>query len=483
MNNSKQMSARERINTLLDDNSFVEIGALVSARNTDFNMKEKEVPSDGVVTGYGTVDDSLVYVYSQDASVLGGSIGEMNARKISKVYELAMKVGVPVVGFIDCAGMRLQEATDALDAFGNLYSMQTMASGVIPQLTAVFGTCGGGAALIPAMTDFTFMTEDGGRLFVNTPNALEGNEISKCDTAAAKYQAQAGLVDVLGEDEGEVIEKIRQLLTLLPANNDDSAVYEIGSDDLNRENPALSGVLDTAYILNDISDDHVFFETKGMYAKDMVTGFIRLNGQTVGAVANRTEILDENGEVSEKMDAVLSSAGARKAADFVKFCDAFNIPVLTLVNVEGYKATKHEERTIAKASAALAHAYAQATVPKVSIIVGNAFGSAYLAMNSRHIGADMVYAYPQAKVGMMEAEAAVKIIYADEIKASGDALKLIAEKAAEYEALQTSPVSAAKRGYVDDIIEPAATRKRAIAAFEMLYTKREDRPFKKHGTI
>lgn len=483
MNNSKQMSARERINTLLDDNSFVEIGALVSARNTDFNMREKEVPSDGVVTGYGTVNDSLVYVYSQDASVLGGSIGEMNAKKILKVYELAMKVGVPVVGFIDCAGMRLQEATDALDAFGNLYSMQTMASGVIPQLTAVFGTCGGGAALIPAMTDFTFMTKDGGRLFVNTPNALEGNEISKCDTAAAEYQAQAGFVDVLGEDEAEVIEKIRQLLMFLPANNDDNALCEMESDDLNRENPALSEVLDTAYILKDISDDHEFFETKAMYAKEMVTGFIRLNGQTVGAVANRTEILDENGETAEKMDAVLSTAGARKAADFVKFCDAFNIPVLTLVNVEGYKATKHEERTIAKAGAALAHAYAQATVPKVSIIVGNAFGSAYLAMNSRHIGADMVYAYPQAKIGMMEAEAAVKIIYADEIKASGDALKLIAEKTAEYEALQTSPVSAAKRGYVDDIIEPAATRKRAIAAFEMLYTKREDRPFKKHGTI
>ena len=428
------------------------------------------------------MDDSLVYVYSQDASVLGGSIGEMHAKKIAKVYEMAMKVGVPVVGFIDCAGMRLQEATDALDAFGNLYALQTKASGVIPQLTAIFGTCGGGAALIPAMTDFTFMSKEG-RLFVNTPNALLGNEISKCDTAEAAYQAKAGLVDVLCEDEQETIGKVRELLCLLPSNNDDSALYDVCEDDLNRENPALSGCMDTAYILRDISDNYKFFETKGEYAKEMVTGFISLNGQTVGAVANRTEILDENGEVSETMDALLTSAGAKKAADFVRFCDAFNIPVLSMVNTEGYKATKHEERTIARSCACLTEAFADATVPKVSIIVDKAIGSAYIAMNSRHIGADLVYAYPTSKIGMMDAEAAVKIIYADEIKASENAPALIAQKAAEYEALQTSPLSAAKRGYVDDIIEPAATRKRAVAAFEMLYTKREERPFKKHGTL
>ena len=322
-----------------------------------------------------------------------------------------------------------------------------------------------------------------GRLFVNTPNALLGNEISKCDTAEAAYQAKAGLVDVLCEDEQETIGKVRELLCLLPSNNDDSALYDVCEDDLNRENPALSGCMDTAYILRDISDNYKFFETKGEYAKEMVTGFISLNGQTVGAVANRTEILDENGEVSETMDALLTSAGAKKAADFVRFCDAFNIPVLSMVNTEGYKATKHEERTIARSCACLTEAFADATVPKVSIIVDKAIGSAYIAMNSRHIGADLVYAYPTSKIGMMDAEAAVKIIYADEIKASENAPALIAQKAAEYEALQTSPLSAAKRGYVDDIIEPAATRKRAVAAFEMLYTKREERPFKKHGTL
>ena len=482
MNNSKQMSARARIEALLDDNSFVEIGALVSARNTDFNMMKTEAPSDGVITGYGTVDDSLVYVYSQDSAVLGGSVGEMHAKKIAKIYELALKVGAPVVGMIDCSGMRLQEATDALDAFGELYRVQTMASGVIPQLTAVFGMCGGGAALIPAMTDFTLMSADG-RLFVNTPNALEGNYVEKCDTAKASYQAESGLVDVLADDDAQVIVKLRQLLTMLPLNNEDSAVYDVSEDDLNRENTALDGVLDTAYILQDIADDHMFYELKPMYAKEMVTGFLKLNGQTVGAVANRSEFLDENGEVSAREDALLSTAGARKAAQFVKFCDAFNIPVLTLVNVEGYKATKHEERTIAKACASLTCAFADATVPKVTVIVGKAYGSAYLAMNSRHIGADLVYAYPKAQIGMMDAKGAASIIYADELKEAKDAQALLEEKTAAYEALQTSPVSAAKHGYVDSIIEPAATRKRVIAAFEMLYTKREDRPVKKHGTI
>ena len=257
----------------------------------------------------------------------------------------------------------------------------------------------------------------------------------------------------------------------------------MSEDDLNRENTALDGVLDTAYILQDIADDHMFYELKPMYAKEMVTGFLKLNGQTVGAVANRSEFLDENGEVSAREDALLSTAGARKAAQFVKFCDAFNIPVLTLVNVEGYKATKHEERTIAKACASLTCAFADATVPKVTVIVGKAYGSAYLAMNSRHIGADLVYAYPKAQIGMMDAKGAASIIYADELKEAKDAQALLEEKTAAYEALQTSPVSAAKRGYVDSIIEPAATRKRVIAAFEMLYTKREDRPVKKHGTI
>ena len=484
MSNFKQLSARERINQLLDDNSFVEIGALVHARSTDFNMTAVETPADGVITGYGIIDGNLVYVYSQDASVLGGAIGEMHAKKISKIYDLALKVGAPVIGLVDSAGMRLQEATDALNAFGELYFKQTMASGVIPQVTAILGTCGGGVAMIPAMTDFTLMTKENSRMFVNTPNALDGNEISRCDTSSAEYQAKtSGAVDYVGESDEDVISKIRDLISLLPANNDDVSVYPECTDDLNRENEVLASVKDTAYILSDISDQGYFFECKADYAREMVTAFIKLNGMTVGAVANRTEILDENGEVSETFEAVLTTAGARKAEKFVQFCDAFSIPVLTLVNVKGYKATKHEELTIARACAKLTYAFANATVPKVSVIIDQAYGSAYLAMNSRHIGADVVYAYPQAQIGMMNAQSAVKIMYADELKDAADAAALISEKTAEYEALQTSPMSAARRGYVDDIIEPAATRKRVIAAFEMLYTKREDRPDKKHGTI
>ncbi|MCI6017351.1 MAG: carboxyl transferase [Clostridiales bacterium] len=483
MNESKQMSARERIENLLDDNSFVEIGAKVSARATDFNMAGKETPADGVVTGYGVIDGRVVYIYSQDIKVLNGAVGEMHGRKISRIYDLAIKTGSPVIGMIDCAGMRLQEATDALDAFGELYLKQVQASGVIPQITAVFGTCGGGAALIPALSDFTLMTKKTAKLFVNSPNALDGNEISRCDTSDAVYQAEAGLADVLGEDDSEVIAKIRALLAFLPSNNTD-IIYDECQDDLNRENPAVADMKDTAVLLKDIADNYNFYEVKSMYGKEMVTGFIKLDGMTVGAVANRSEILDDEGEVKAKLEPVLTTAGARKAAGFVKFCDAFGIPVLTLVNVKGYKATKHEERTIAKAAADMTAAYAQATVPKVSVVIGEAFGSAYLTMCSKHIGADIVYAYPDAKIGMMNAESAVKIIYADEIAASDNAGELIAEKAAAYDELQTSPLSAAGRGYIDDVIEPAATRKRVLAAFEMLCDKDMDRvAVKKHTTI
>lgn len=483
MNGSKQMSARERIVNLLDDNSFVEIGAKVSARSTDFNMAVKETPADGVVTGYGVIDGRIVYVYSQDITVLNGAVGEMHGKKIAKIYDLAVKTGAPVIGMIDCAGMRLQEATDALDAFGELYMKQVMASGVIPQITAIFGTCGGGAALIPAMTDFTLMTKENAKLFVNSPNALDGNEISKCDTSKALYQAGTGLVDVIGEDDADVIEKIKGLLAFLPSNNTD-LLYDDCTDDLNRENPAIADMKDTAVLLKDIADNYNFYEVKAEYAKEIVTGFLKMDGITVGAVANRSEVLDEEGQVKENLDNVLTTAGAKKASEFIKFCDAFEIPVLTLVNVKGYKATKHEERTIAKAAAALTGAYASASVPKVTVVIGEAYGSAYLVMGSKHIGADVVYAYPDAEIGMMNAQSAAKIIYADEIAAADDAIALISEKAAAYAELQTSPMAAAARGYVDDIIEPAATRKRVLAAFEMLCDKSEDRvSLKKHLTI
>ena len=477
MSNSAQSLAAKRINALLDENSFVEIGAAVTARATDFNMNNTDTPSDGVMTGYGVIDGSLVYVYSQDASVLGGSMGEMHAKKIVRIYDMAMKMGAPVIGLVDCAGLRLQEASDALNAFGELYLRQALASGVVPQITAVFGNCGGGMAVASAMSDFTFMESRKARLFVNSPNALEGNEVSRCDTASAAFQSsEAGIVDVVAE-EAELIAKIRELISLIPANNEDDLSYLDCDDDLNRVCADLEASAgDPALALPMISDSHIFFETKADYAKDMVTGFSRLNGMTVGAVANRTVLYDEEGNRAEEFHAELSARGCEKAAGFVRFCDAFNIPVLTLTNTSGFKASKCTEKKIARAAAALTSAFAEATVPKVNVVTGSAYGSAYVTMNSKGLGADFVYAWPKAEVGMMDAKLAAKIMYAD-----ADAA-VIKEQAKAYAELQNNVASAAKRGYVDTIIEAQDTRKYVIGAFEMLFTKREGRPDKKHGT-
>jgi len=475
---SNTSKASQRIEALLDDNSFVEIGAKVTARATDFNLKQTETPSDGVITGYGVINGNLVYVYSQDASVLGGSIGEMHAKKIVNLYNLAMKTGAPVIGLIDSAGLRLQEATDALNAFGEIYLKQTLASGVIPQITAIFGNCGGGLAVIPTLTDFTFMEGKKAKLFVNAPNALDGNSVDKCDTASAAFQSEeAGIVDGIGE-EAEILSQIRDLISMIPGNNEDNDAFDECTDDLNRVNPEIAGCVgDTSVALSLIADDNNFFEVKGAYAKDMVTGFMKLNGVTVGAVANRSEVLDEEGKVAEKLGEVLTVKGCEKAAEFVNFCDAFGIPVLTLTNVKGYEATKCSEKNIAKAVAKLTYAFANATVAKVNVVIGKAFGSAYVAMNSKAIGADMTYAWADAQIGTMDAKLAAKIICDGKDSAAIDAC------AAEYAKLQTSAESAAKRGYVDTVIDAAETRKYVIGAFEMLFTKREDRPAKKHGTI
>lgn len=469
MSTTSNVSASNRIEALLDDNSFVEIGGLVKARNTDFNLTQKDTPADGVITGYGLVDNALVYVYSQDASVLGGSIGEMHAKKIARIYDMAMKMGAPVIGLIDCAGLRLEEATDALNAFGELYMKQTEASGVIPQVCAVFGKCGGGLAVLTEMADFTFMS-DKAHLFVNSPNALDGNYSGKCDTSSAEFQAsETGNADFVGE-EAEVLAKVRELVAMLPSNNEDGCFSEECTDDLNRLCEGIeNAVEDVQTVLEMVSDNNVFFETKKNYGTDVVTGFIKINGNTVGAVANNSDLI--------------SVKGAGKAKEFITFCDAFEIPVVSFTNITGFDTTICQEKKMAKAAAGLTYAFANATVPKVNVIMKNAFGSAYVMMNSKGIGADIVYAWPNAKVGMMNAESAAKIIYADEISKADSANAMIAEKAAEYEALQLSTESAAGRGYVDSIIEPADTRKYLIGALEMLYTKREDRPYKKHGTV
>ena len=432
MSTTAKTSACKRIEDLLDDNSFVEIGNLVTARNTDFNMTAMDTPADGVITGYGTVNGSLVYVYSQDATVMNGSMGEMHAKKIVNIYNMALKMGAPVVGFVDCAGLRLQEATDALNAFGMIYAKQVEASGVIPQITAIMGTCGGGMAVMSSLSDFTFMESKNGKLFVNSPNTLDGNKSE--DTAGADFQSnETALVDFTG-DEASIITEIRNLVSVLPSNNEDESLCEC-TDDLNRLcTDVNNGAADPAYVFETVSDDGLFIEVKKNYAKEMVTGFIKLNGATIGVVANRTELFD-NGESVEKFDEVLTAEGCEKAAEMINFCDAFEIPVLSLTNVKGFLTTKESEKKMAKAAAKLTYAFANADVPKVNLITGEAYGSAYTVMNSKAIGADVTYAWPDTTIGMMDASLAAKIIYEKQPE-------LIAEKTAEYGRLQASAESA-----------------------------------------
>ena len=466
MSTNNPSLAMQRISKFVDENSFMEIGSLVTARSTDFNLTATKTPSDGVITGHGLVNGNLVFIYSQDASVLNGTIGEMHAKKIANVYDMAMKMGAPIIGFIDCGGIRLQESVDALEAFGQIYAKQVEASGLVPQICGIFGNCGGGLSVVPALCDFAFIEESKGKMFINSPDAVKGNRVEKCDTSSAVFQTEEnGCIDMMGS-EADIITSMRELISILPLNCESDIYTDDCADDLNRACQNLSAMkADPRCVLTEISDSNVFFETKAGYAKNMVTGFIKLNGMTVGAVANCTAVYNEDGEQVETFDAVLTAKGCEKAADFVHFCDAFSIPVLTLTNVEGFCNCQCAEKRLAKALASFTYAISSATCAKVNLITGQAFGSAYAIMNSKSLGADLVYAWADAKVGMMDAAMAAKIMYPN---ADAEELK---EKSAEYDSLQSNIMSAAARGYVDLVMDPVDTRKYLIAAFEMLYTK------------
>ncbi len=452
MSNSATMSARERIEALVDANSFVEIGGLITRRNTDFNGQEKAVPADGVITGYGVIDSSLVYVYSQDATAMGGSIGEMHARKIVSLYEMAVKAGAPVIELIDCAGIRMQEAVDALAGFGEIYRAKVKAAGVIPQISAILGSCGGGVAIATKLSDITLIDEGNGRLFVNSPNAIDGNRIEKNDSAAAGFQAEAGNVDLVCSGESELLEKIRDLIGLLPANSTVGTGEDSG-DDLNRMLTGFdSYATDTKKALSEIADQGTWMELKENYGTEMVVGLMKLSGTTVGAIANTDE-------------GVLSTAGCKKAEQFVYFCDSFGLPVITLTNVKNYASQMEEEKTIAQAVADMTYAFASADVPKINVIVGEAFGSGYVAMNSKHIGADLVLALSGAKVGVMDATVAAQIMCEDEISAAADTKEALKEKTEEFEKIQSD--GAVKRGYVDNVVEGESLRKHLIYALQM----------------
>ncbi|MCH5252343.1 MAG: carboxyl transferase [Lachnospiraceae bacterium] len=454
MSNTAKMSARERIENLVDANSFVEIGGLITKRNTDFNMQEKAVPADGVITGYGIVDSNLVYIYSQDVKAMNGSVGEMHAKKIAAIYEMALKAGAPVIGLIDCAGIRVQEAVDALAGFGEIYMAKVKASGVIPQISAILGSCGGGVAISSKFSDITLMDAENGRLFVNSPNAVEGNRVEKCDTAAAAFQAEAGNVDIVCQNEAEVLTNIRTLVSMLPANAGAAAAVDT-SDDSNRVLTGFDGyATDAKEALTQIADDTKFIELKAEYGKEMITGLLSLDGVTVGAIANADE-------------GVLSTAGCKKAEQFTYFCDAFGLPIVTLTNVAEYASSMEEEKTISQAVADMTYAFASADVPRINVITGKAYGSAYVAMNSKHIGADLVLALEGAKVGVMDAKTAAQIMYEDEIAKAADTKAALEEKAEEFDKVQCDAKVAAGRGYVDNIIEGGEVRKHLIYAMQM----------------
>ena len=418
MSNSAKLSARERIESLVDANSFVEIGGMITKRNTDFNMQEKAVPADGVITGYGVVNSNLVYIYSQDVTALNGSVGEMHAKKIAGIYEMAMKAGAPVIGLIDCAGIRVQEAMDALAGFGDIYMAKVNASGVIPQISAVLGSCGGGVAISSKLGDITIIEKTNGKLFVNSPNAIAGNRIEKCDTSDAAFQAECGNADIVCENEQEVFTTIRSLIDLLPANAGAAVVVE-NSDDPNRVLDGFDGyATDAKAALTQIADDTKFVELKAEYGKEMVTGLLSLD-------------------------------------------------VVTLTNVKEYAADMQEEKTISQAVADLTYAFASADVPRINVITGEAYGSAYVSMNSKHIGADLVLALDSAKVGVMDAKVAAQILCEDEISKAANTKEALEEKAKEFDTLQDGATAAAKRGYVDNVISGSEIRKHLIYALQM----------------
>ena len=447
--------AAVRIASLLDENSFAEIGALVTARSTDFSTDPKLLASDGCITGYGTIGGKVVYVYSQDAQVLGGSIGEMHARKIVNLYDLAIKTGSPVIGIVDCSGMRLEEGSDALYAFGRIYGRMTKASGLIPQITAVVGNCGGGAGLFSGLSDFTFISKDG-KLFVNAPDCIDGNYTAKNDTAGCDYQSEVTGNAEKYETEAELFAAVRNLVSILPSNNEDFDDEE-PSDDLNRL-LAVTDPSNATALIENLADAGSFTEVRPSYAKCVTTAFAKIGGILTGVVANN---------VCDK-DNVICANGCDKAADFVKFCDAFGIQILSLTNVKGFAASIESEKRIARSAASLAAAFASATVPKVNVIVGDAIGNAANIMNSKALGADMTISWNNARVGIMDPKLASQITGGD-VKAIESSL--------------AGASDAARRGYVDQVISPADTRKYVAAAFEMLYSKGGEETFKKHTSV
>lgn len=481
-----KLTARERIKALLDEGSFVELDAFVSHRCNEFDMPSTEAPCEGVVTGYGSIDGRLVYVYAQDFTVIGGSLGEMHAKKICKVMDLAVKAGAPIIGMNDSGGARIQEGIDALSGFGEIFYRNTMASGVVPQISVIMGPCAGGAVYSPAITDFVFMVEKTSQMFITGPQVIKtvtGEDITAEELGGASaHSTKSGVAHFTAANEEECIAKIKNLLSYLPSNNLDGTPCDVPTDDINRISEKLMSIVpdepnkayDMKEVIAEITDNGEFLECLPGYAQNIITGFARMNGMSVGIVANQPMVMAGSLDVNS----------SNKAARFVRFCDSFNIPLITLTDVPGYMpGVSQEENGIIRNGAKLLYAYSEASVPKINVIIRKAYGGAYIAMSSKHLGADIVLSWPTAEIAVMGPEGAANIIFKKEIGESGDPIAAREEKIEEYRNKFASPYEAAKRGYVDDIIEPDSTRPRIIAALEMLAGKRETRPAKKHGNI
>jgi propionyl-CoA carboxylase beta chain len=477
-----KLTARERIDVLLDENSFEEFDMYVTHRAVDFGMAEQKIAGDGVVTGWGTINGRQVYVFSQDFTVLGGSLSETHAQKICKIMDMAVSVGAPVIGLNDSGGARIQEGVASLAGYAEVFRRNAEASGVIPQISVIMGPCAGGAVYSPAMTDFIFMVRDSSYMFVTGPDVVKTvtNEIVTAEElgGATTHTKRSSVADAAFENDIEALEAVRQLFDFLPLNNRDKPPVRPFHDDPSRLEMRLDSLIpesaatpyDMKELITAIADEGDFFEIQEAFAKNIVTGFIRLEGQTVGVVANQPMVLA----------GCLDIDSSRKAARFVRFCDAFSIPILTLVDVPGFlPGTAQEYGGVIKHGAKLLFAYSEATVPMVTLITRKAYGGAYDVMASKHIGADINYAWPTAEIAVMGAKGATEILYRSEL---ADADK-IGARTAEYEERFANPFVAAERGFIDEVIMPHSSRRRIARAFASLRGKQVTTHWKKHDTI
>ena len=481
-----KLTARERVNLLLDENSFVELDLLVEHRCSNFGMDKIEAPGEGVITGYGTINGRLTYVFAQDFTVIGGSLGEMHAKKISKVMDMAMKMGAPCIGINDSGGARIQEGVDSLSGYGQLFYRNTIASGVIPQISIIVGPAAGGAVYSPAIMDFVFMVKKIGIMHITGPaviKAVTGEIVSSEQLGGAMtHNKKSGVAHFAAENEEEVYQMVRKMMGYLPSNNMEEAPSEECHDDCNRQEEALLTIVPTdpnkpyemKDVIKDIVDNGDFFESQKYYAMNMITGFARLNGKSIGIIANQPKVLA----------GCLDINASDKAARFVRFCDAFNIPILTIVDVPGFlPGTAQEYGGIIRHGAKLLYAYSEATVPKITLVTRKSYGGAYLAMCAKDLRADQVIAWPTAEIAVMGSQGAANIIFRKEIAKAENPEKVRQEKIDEFQQKFSNPYEAAKRGYVDMVIDPRETRPCLITALEMLSTKRENRPAKKHGNF